>query len=82
MFELAFLGVNTSPCSTQIMYNDYVRYSNLNSMPPVISYYRTEPAYSLAKSLFPKMRNFSSEEQKNYNKAVEKLYKPTGIKLF
>lgn len=82
MFELAFLGLNNSSCSTQIMYNDYVRYSNLNAMPPVISYVKPESSYVLSKSLFPEMRSFSSKEQKEYTAAVAKLYKPTGMKLF
>lgn len=82
MFELAFLGLNNSACSTQIMYNDYMRYSNLNAMPPVISYVKPESSYILSKSLFPAMRNFSFKEQKDYNSAVGKLYKPIGMKLF
>ncbi len=82
MFELAFLGLNNSVCSTQITYNDYMRYSNSNTMPPVISYNKAESSYSIAKSLFPDMRSFTKTEQQAYNSAISKLYKPTGIKLF
>ena len=82
MFELAFIGLNNSVCSTQITYNDYLRYSNSNSMPPVISYTKNENFFLIAKSLFPEMRSFTKTEQQSYHSAISKIYNPTGIKLF
>lgn len=33
-------------------------------------------------SLFPKQRNFTKEESEDYDKSLDKLYKPTGRNLF
>ncbi len=79
---LIFLGLNNSVCNTQILLSDFDMQNNLNSLPPVISYQKTPSAYSIATSLFPEMKFFSSEEQRRYTEAINKIYKPTGKKLF
>lgn len=79
---LIFLGLNSSACDTPILLSTFDMQNNLNSLPPVISYQKTLSTYSIAASLFPKMRSFSSEEQRRYTEAINKVYKPTGKKLF
>ena len=82
MFELIFLGVNSSAGATPITINDYEKFSNYNSMPPVITYSKPESSYSIAKAIFSDMRNFNEEEKKNYLTAINKLYTPVSDKLF
>lgn len=82
MLGIFFIGLNSSVCDTQISFSNFDVHSNCNSMPPIISYQKAQSAYSIASSLFPDMRSFTSEEQKNYTQAISKIYKPTGMKLF
>lgn len=82
MLGMVIIGLNNSVCETQISFSNFDIRSNCNSMPPIISYQRLQTAYSTAASLFPDMRSFTSEEQRNYTKAISKIYKPTGLKLF
>lgn len=82
MFELIFLGVNSSIGATPITINDYQKFSNFNSMPPVITYSKPEPSYSIAKSVFPDMRSFNEKEKQEYLTAINKVYTPVSDKLF
>ena len=82
MFELMLLGINSSVGATPITINDYEQFCNYNSMPPVIAYSKPESAYSMAKSIFPDMRSFSSKEKASYLNAINKLYVPIEDKLF
>lgn len=82
MLGMVLIGLNNSVCDTQISFSNFNMNSNCNSMPPIISYQKVPSAYSIASSLFPDMRSFTSEEQRNYTQAISKIYKPTGMKLF
>lgn len=82
MLGMVILGLNNSVCDTQIPISNFDIYGNYNSLPPIISYQKASSAYSVASSLFPDMRSFTSEEQRKYTQAIKKIYKPTGIKLF
>ncbi|MBR5964680.1 MAG: hypothetical protein IK015_00985 [Treponema sp.] len=79
---MVIIGLNNSACDTQVSFSNFDMHSNCNSMPPIISYQKAPSAYSIASSLFPEMRSFTSEEQRNYTQAISKIYKPTGMKLF
>lgn len=82
MFELIFLGVNSSIGATPITINDYEKFSNYNSMPPVIAYSKNESSYFIAKSVFPDMRSFNDKENQKYLNAINKVYTPVNDKLF
>ncbi len=82
MLGMVIIGLNNSVCDTQVTFSNFDVHSNCNSMPPIISYQKAPSAYSIASSLFPDMRSFTSEEQRKYTQAISKVYKPTGMKLF
>lgn len=82
MLGMVIIGLNNSVCDTQVPIFNFDLQGNCNSLPPIISYQKSPSAYAMASSLFPNMRSFTPEEQKMYTKSVNKIYKPTGIKLF
>lgn len=82
MLGMVIIGLNNSVCDTQVPIFNFDLQGNCNSLPPIISYQKLPSAYAMSSSLFPNMRFFTPEEQKMYTKSVNKIYKPTGIKLF
>jgi hypothetical protein len=75
-------GMNQSVSSTLQLYTESYVHSNYTNMPPCISYNKTEKPVDEILNFFSDMVYFTKEEKKKYREAVDRLYTPTGDKLF
>lgn len=59
-----------------------VIYHEETETPELLPFIKQASWVSQAQSLFPDMRDFTSDERKSYHASVKSLFKPTGRNLF
>ncbi|OJF76360.1 MAG: hypothetical protein BKP49_07775 [Treponema sp. CETP13] len=71
----------TSSETPPIQVAEYLQ-QEITNTPAIISYQKSNFAIDIAKDVFPEMHYLTPIQLKKHNRALSKLYKKTGIKIY